>query len=195
LKPYWKELGSDVAVLNRNPMARLPFTVNSKAGREAVPVSPENLTDIDYSVRFNEPGVFVEAFSLGGIITEARRVVRKVVFEKGKHVIPPLCIREMLSKAVATAYLSHPERFSFATFALRAWGFERAHAFFKLMEDYDERKAVYQLGHIEARRYVFPKCRTLMLLDICSEGFKARCPFYPWLEPYLPPWEAVSSEG
>jgi len=195
LKPYWKELGSDVAVLNKNPMARLPFTVNSKVGKEAIPINPENLTDVDYSVRFNDPRAFIEAFSLGGMITETRQIVREVVFEKGKHVTPPLCIREMLSKAVATAYLSHPERFAFATFSLRVWGYERTHAFFRLMDDYNERTTSYQLRHIASRKYRFPKCKLLMLLGVCNEGFKSRCPFYPWLEPYLSDWRGEGDEG
>jgi hypothetical protein len=188
LRPYWRELGSDVSVLNRNPMARLPFTVNSKAGREAVPVNPENLSDIDYSVRFSEPGAFAQAFDPGYASTSARRVERRVVFERGRLITPPLCIREMLFSAVATGHLSHLERFAFAAFSLRAWGYERTHAFFRLMSDYRERETSYQLRHIAARRYFFPKCRTLVLLGVCREEFKSRCPFYPWLEPYLPDW-------
>jgi hypothetical protein len=195
LKPYWKELGSDIAVLNKNPMARLPFTINSKVGKEAIPVNPENLSDIDYSVRLNEPRAFVDAFSLGGLITETRQIVRKVVFERGASITPPLCIREMLSRAVATGYLSHLERFSFATFSLRVWGYERTRAFFRLMDDYNKRETSYQLRHIASRRYMFPKCRTIMYLGACNEGFKLKCPFYPWLEPYLPPWEVASDEG
>jgi len=195
LRPYWRELGSDIAVLNKNPMARLPFTVNSKANKEAIPVNPENLSDIDYSVRLNEPRAFADAFSLGGVITETRQIVRKVVFEKDSSITPPLCIREIASRAIATGYLSHPERFSFATFSLRVWGYERTKKFFRLMDDYSERETSYQLRHISSRRYMFPKCRTLMALGMCNEGFKSRCPFYPWLEPYLSDWRSDGSEG
>jgi hypothetical protein len=195
LKPYWRELGSDIQVLNKNPMARLPFTINSKAGREAIPVNPENLSDIDYSVRLNEPRALVDAFGLGGLIVETRQIVRKVVFERGTNITPPLCIREMMVRAVATGHLSHLERFSFATFSLRVWGYERTHSFFRLMNDYRERETSYQLRHIATRKYLFPKCRTLELLGVCRDEFKSRCPFYPWLEPYLPDWGSDGNEG
>jgi len=178
LKPYAKGLGADVAVLNRNPMGRLPFTVNSKAGREAVPVSPDDLSTPDYAVRFNDPRAFTDAFSLGGLITETRRVVRSPVYKKGSQIPVPLCIREMLAKAVATGYLTHPERFALATFGLRVWGFERTANFFKVMDDYDERVTRYQLNHIASRKYLFPKCRTIMLLGDCNEEARRRCLFW-----------------
>lgn len=194
LKPYAKGLGADVAVLNRNPMGRLPFTINSKAGREAVPVSPDDLSTPDYSVRVNEPRLFVEAFNLGGVITESRRIVREPVYAKGSYSALPLCIREMISKAVATGYLTHPERFALSTFGLRVWGFERTMNFFKVMDDYDERVTRYQLNHIASRRYSFPKCRTIMILGDCNEDLRKRCPFYPWLEPFLPDWSGVEGD-
>ena len=172
-------------------MARLPLTVNSKVGKEAIPVSPDDLSTPDYTVRLNDPRVLTEAFNLGELITETRRIARKPVYKRGSQIPVPLCIREMLAKAIATGYLTHPERFALSTFALRVWGFERAMNFFKVMDDYDERVTRYQLKHIASRKYMFPKCRTMMLLGDCNEDLKRRCPFYPWLEPFLPDWKEV----
>jgi hypothetical protein len=194
LKPYAQGLGVDTAVLNRNPMGRLPFTINSKVDKEAVPVSPDDLSTPDYTVRLNAPGAFAEAFNLGGVVTKTRRIVRNPVYKRGSHTPLPLCIKEMLAKAVATGYLTHPERFAFSTFALRVWGFGRTMNFFKIMDDYDERVTRYQLSHIASRRYVFPKCRTMMLLGDCNEDLRRRCPFYPWLEPYLPDWREAGEQ-
>lgn len=194
LKPYWVALGSDPAVLNTNPMARLPFTINSKTGTEAIPVNPETLEEPYYSVEVNEPEAFKEVFSINGSGKSKNDIERSVLFGKGMGTKPPHCIREMLLKGTATGYLNHQERFALASFGLRVWGYERMKRFFSLMDDYQEYVTTYQLSHIRSRKYLYPSCNTLLALGVCEPWMVERCPFYPWLEPYLPEWSDTNND-
>ncbi|MEM1684721.1 MAG: hypothetical protein QXU26_02695 [Thermofilaceae archaeon] len=175
----------DTAVLNEAALARLPFTVNGRSGRLAIPVSCTTLAEDDSVVR-NSPSVIANIFGEAAVSEppDSRRVGRTPV-EFGPD-NTPLCVLRMLGHLAATCELGHFARFSLAIFMMRAFGREAALRAMSMACDYREHVTLYQLEHIASREYMYPSCERLEAEGFCNRH--VRCPYRPWLERYLPGW-------
>ncbi|MEM0040335.1 MAG: hypothetical protein QXY20_07005 [Thermofilum sp.] len=183
----------DVSVLKDYPTSRLPYTVNTKAGRIAKPVDM-NLEQVDYpEIPLNDVGVVASFFNGfdAGDTSSYIAVNRRVAVESIDDA--PVCVRRMINSLIATGELDHLPRFALAVFLLRTVGFEGARRVFMMAGDYSEYVTSYQLKHIAERKYMYPSCTAIASMSFCDD--KVKCPFKPWLEPYLREWSSKINNG
>lgn len=175
----------DLAVLNANPVARMPYTYNSKAGKLAIPVNPFDFDSEHPEIVYADIGL-IQALFPQSVAKES--VVARVSVDFTNLNQLPLCIMRMISFLSITGELDHQSRFALATFLLREFGYDSAIRVFSKAGDYTPRITDYQLRHISSRKYFFPKCRRIEELGWCNSRIK--CPFRPWLEVYLKEWDS-----
>ncbi|MEM4530966.1 MAG: hypothetical protein QXY39_03780 [Thermofilaceae archaeon] len=180
----------DLAVLNTNPMARMPYTFNTKAGRLSIPVNPYDLETEYDRVEYTDIS-YIQALFPDSVSREYK--INRIEFDFNDFNKIPLCIMRMISYMGITGELDHQSRFSLAVFLLRTFGYETTMRIFNLAGDFNLRMTDYQLRHIMNRRYLFPKCERIMELGWCNRFIK--CPFRPWLEIYLKEWRRNGNEG
>lgn len=180
----------DLSVLNSNPVARLPYTYNSKAGRLAVPVNPYDLETEDTEVRTADASRLQALF--GSVRPRHHGQVKRTAVGFSGSGILPLCIMRMICSLALTGELDHHSRFTLAVFLLREYGYDTAVRVFQRAGDYNHRMTDYQLRHIASRRYMYPRCSKIAEMGWCNPNVK--CPFRPWLEPYLAWWDDAQGE-
>ena len=170
-----KELIDLNASGSENRIARLPKTVNAKAGKMM-----ERISDAD---GFNE-GLADELISYDVEKVEVKEVERICLNLNEEEL--PICVKEGIERLRRTGELSHQWRFHIATFLLKVWDYDRVKNVFRVANDFNERVTDYQLQQILKRGYKCYGCKKLKVLGMCSFDDLSECAFYDltggWLE-------------
>ena len=104
----------------------------------------------------------------------------------------PRCIQNAVKQLIVVGELDHYQRLYMAQCLLRIWGYRDTVAVFKLAKDYKPWKTLYQLDYIVETQQVPYKCKRVKEeLGLCPYEQQRKCPFYPWLEIWMPRWTDV----
>ena len=203
----------DDKVFEYRRLARIPYTYNSVTGLMMVPL-PDHIPGIDEVLVASRSGnMFVDGWSddnewVGTLLqdldsyvaeTSGSGTVRERIpfFAKYREFRWfPRCVRNAMMQLLVLGELDHYQRLFLAQFLVRIWGVDKTEKLFSLANDYKPWYTRYQLEYVARTRQKPYKCKRIKEeLGLCPYKDQTRCPFYPWLEPWMPAWEDVQGES
>ena len=178
-------------------LSRVPCTYSAKRNIVVKLVGSDKCWEKGFEIGLNGGWIvdLVEDF-----VGESNREIERnpTYFHERKRTVGelPMCARAMVRSLVETGELDHQERVFLASLLLRSgWSYEDLHGLFMFAGDYKEWKTQYHLEYIAARhKTMVMSCRKIQSLGWCPYvGSESRCPFWPWIEPWLRSWDEVGS--
>jgi len=193
----------DKKVFDIRRLARVPFTYNTATGLMMVPVRKNmELEEIVRRARSSNVFETIDLPDNDWIADVLKQLdVAKTVSGDVKDRVPffkkyreyrwfPRCVRNALNQLLVTGELDHYQRLFLAWFLLRIYPVEEVEKIFRLAKDYKPYYTRYQLEYIKSRKHKIYKCARIKdELGLCPYQNMHECPFYPWLEAWLPRWE------
>ena len=195
---------------NKNVMARLPGTINSKTRLYMVRIEPE--WEIAKILSNALEGRFPDSYEdvaekNSWLVDEFKSIEEKIVEKKSyKQVgnefnredevkrlmeeysnlesLPP-CVAEGIRTLIETGELVHEWRLHIASYLLRVWDYDEVVRVFMFADDFNKRMTEYQLNYI-LKHDLYPySCRNAKMLGICPMKDIKRCPWYSLTDGWL----------
>jgi hypothetical protein len=153
-------------------MARVPMTYNTRVGKFS--------TVINDNVGLNKelPKIIKELGKLSNTITRVdsdKCNMKTIEMFKGSKL--PLCIEDLINKAIREQHLQHHERLIVATFMLTRYTKSEVREIFKLCSDYNKVVTDYNLSWIIEKGYMPYSCDKIKSYGLCRKI----CEYYPWM--------------
>ena len=183
------------ALVDKNRVARLPYTYNPKAKLFAIPIDKD--WDIQTIVeksreyegkdqklrRINISDELLEidkkvGRSFGGFREWSNDTVPELYELIKDATLLPKCIRDSIKELVLTGELDHYRRLHLATFLLRVWSYDEVLDLMRLANDFNERMTRYQLDYILKRGILPYSCEKAKEMGICTAKNQEACIWY-----------------
>ena len=174
----------DVSAIEPNRVTRVPYSINSKSGKECIPI--QGFNQLIYN---NGLGKIIKTFdkeNRTSIVETKQRLKKKSdIFSDEKYY--PECMQILVNEAKQGTDLGHIERVEMGIFLMHVYGddVKTCLEYYKKMSDYSEHVTGYQLNYISKQNLKSRQCDRLREEGICpfksAEEAKEQCPFYPSL--------------
>ena len=180
------------ALVDKNRVARVPYTYNTSANRFMIPID-ENW-DMD-TILLNSKeckgyAQKVRRNKIADVVVEYDRQIKKKFGEYDyapNEIVPeiydlirdvdkmPKCIRDSVKELILTGELDHYRRLHMATFLLRVWSYDDVLELLSFAKDFNERMTRYQLNYILRRDLMPFSCKKAMEQGICTAVEQNKC--------------------